>query len=120
MRSASVTRAASAIAACVPVLFLLAACASDARQEDGAVATGGSSAAAAATVSGTTTARYRARGEVTGMVPICYGPGPSNNLTPAVTVYVKQNGRLVTRARFSSDQDHKPRIVSRYRQAITR
>ena len=46
-----------------------------------------------------------ARGTVTGAVPICYGPGPNTNLTPEVTVFVRQNGRLVTKKRFRSDEN---------------
>lgn len=33
-----------------------------------------------------------APGEVTGAVPICYGPGLGMTLAPRVTVYVRQNG----------------------------
>jgi hypothetical protein len=47
-------------------------------------------------------------GVVTGSVPFCNGPGrpPASNLTPVVTVFVHQNGRLVAHGRFPSNDLH--------------
>jgi hypothetical protein len=54
-------------------------------------------------------------GHLTGAVPVCYGPGPNTNLTPEVTIYVRQDGRLIMHGRFPSDASH-PRP---YRFALT-
>jgi hypothetical protein len=51
-------------------------------------------------------AASRGRGEITGAVPLCYGPGPHDNLTPEVTVFVRQHGQLVAQGRFESNDTH--------------
>jgi hypothetical protein len=53
-----------------------------------------------------------ATGVLTGSVPTCYGPGPDLNLTPMVSVDVRQGNRLITSGRFrSTDAVHKYRFV---------
>jgi hypothetical protein len=47
-----------------------------------------------------------APGHLMGTVPVCYGPGPNTNLTPEVTIYVRQDGRPVAQGRFPSDENH--------------
>ena len=47
-------------------------------------------------------------GTVTGSAPTCYGPGPGDNLTPVLTIDVRQGNRLITSGKFpSSSQSHR-------------